>query len=490
MGDKTSMKGYLKFIDNFGTHYFDNAAFDGRLQITRSISKSVLKKHSEQKIEATVGAEFMDYGITVESGYGDHDTKTDIEKSSEKFVQSAGGDANLFKKGDVLKWPETVKKSPTILSGRVRPIYGIIKDETHKSNMIKAVGQHILRIRAEALRQENEDNSNRDEINRAVDDTMRKDVVTEEDLKYIKMLTICDNHMTRFTNSAGEQKCYSYSPNPLGYSMAGEKCAELNMYLAMPKSKEENDKINGFMSTNAWIGVNDRINEGRYVYPNGNVITYNNWAPDGNPDNWRNEDCVHLRGMELGEWNDVGCDYWEIPYICEYSDKVDIQARETQAEQWRHVEWQVEVRTQNWGGTTAWCALKVQLDGSRTNADEFIIPGEYYNGYRYFDRDVTYTYTMVTPDIGIPTKITYWEVDCHGTITEPDSLAIRYIKLERRGYSDAPVSTEVQVASHGINCKLEPAEKCEDHCFGTHGFGDDGGWIWPGIAYETERSNC
>ena len=187
--DKTTMRGYLDFISNFGTHYFDSADFGGKLQITREISKSVLKKHTEQNIQATVGAELADFGIDVEVGHKDHDTQTSIENHSTKYLQSKGGDANLFEKGDVKQWPDTVKDNPTIMAGSVKPIYGLIRDATHKSNMEKAVGQHILRVRAEALRQEHQSNSNRDEINSEVDAMMRKDLVTDEDLKHIKMLT-------------------------------------------------------------------------------------------------------------------------------------------------------------------------------------------------------------------------------------------------------------------------------------------------------------
>ncbi len=57
-----------------------------------------------------------------------------------------------------------------------------------------------------------------------------------------------------------------------------------------------------------WLGANDLEAEGRFIWAaTGQHITYSNW--DGkNPNNWREEDCVHLLTSNNGRWNDINCD--------------------------------------------------------------------------------------------------------------------------------------------------------------------------------------
>jgi len=210
------------------------------------------------------------------------------------------------------------------------------------------------------------------------------------------------------------------------------------------------------------------------------------------PNDWGVEQCVHLRGDD-NLWNDNKCDA-KLPYICEYSEDVDLPSRETQTEQWRHVEWGVEIFTQDWFGTTAWCALRVKVHGTRKTADTVTIPGEIRNGHHYFDRNVKYTFTMVLKDIGVPTKIEYWLDDCIWYVSEGTSLAVRTIQIRRLGYSDSqPTEEAYRYLNETPDCKLEPTEKCETHCFGDdNGWtGDEHGWMWPDKGpYHTSRRNC
>ncbi|MFK8002006.1 MAG: C-type lectin domain-containing protein [Polyangiales bacterium] len=55
----------------------------------------------------------------------------------------------------------------------------------------------------------------------------------------------------------------------------------------------------------AWIGLNDREEEGIYVWESGASSTYRNWG-DSEPDNFGNEDCAVIRAD--GRWNDQDCD--------------------------------------------------------------------------------------------------------------------------------------------------------------------------------------
>ena len=53
-----------------------------------------------------------------------------------------------------------------------------------------------------------------------------------------------------------------------------------------------------------WIGMNDGDVEGQYVNNDGTAVDYVNWR-DNQPDNWNNEDCVHM--FFKGEMNDAFC---------------------------------------------------------------------------------------------------------------------------------------------------------------------------------------
>ena len=58
----------------------------------------------------------------------------------------------------------------------------------------------------------------------------------------------------------------------------------------------------------SWIGLNDRSVEGSFVWTNKEVSSFRFWAPR-QPNNWREEDCVHTLGVKHGyTWNDVSCD--------------------------------------------------------------------------------------------------------------------------------------------------------------------------------------
>lgn len=53
-----------------------------------------------------------------------------------------------------------------------------------------------------------------------------------------------------------------------------------------------------------WIGLNDLVVEGRYVWTDGSATDYQNWAPH-QPDNLNDSDCVFL--LPDGTWDDGRC---------------------------------------------------------------------------------------------------------------------------------------------------------------------------------------
>ena len=73
--------------------------------------------------------------------------------------------------------------------------------------------------------------------------------------------------------------------------------------------------------SNFWIGLNDRNDEGGYVWTDGRPVTYTNWSTH-QPNDWSgSQDCVEvlLYGSRtlINTWNDLSCSASR-PFICEY----------------------------------------------------------------------------------------------------------------------------------------------------------------------------
>ena len=64
----------------------------------------------------------------------------------------------------------------------------------------------------------------------------------------------------------------------------------------------------------AWIGLNDRAAEGKFVWASGQENSYTNWL-GGQPDGGRSENCVYM-WYDGGVWFDYECNDRN-PFICE-----------------------------------------------------------------------------------------------------------------------------------------------------------------------------
>ena len=58
-----------------------------------------------------------------------------------------------------------------------------------------------------------------------------------------------------------------------------------------------------------WIGLNDNLKEGHFVWSDGRQRTYVNWAPKepNNGDVERGENCAEYLMITSGTWNDARC---------------------------------------------------------------------------------------------------------------------------------------------------------------------------------------
>ena len=120
----------------------------------------------------------------------------------------------------------------------------------------------------------------------------------------LKILDICHPGWSYFGGY-----CYFTSAACSSWLTAEANCSTMSSNLVTVHNQEENVYIqhrhNGDRS---WIGLNDRSVEGSFVWTNKEISSFRFWAPR-QPNNWKNEDCVHTLGARQGyTWNDVPCD--------------------------------------------------------------------------------------------------------------------------------------------------------------------------------------
>ncbi|GFR97391.1 macrophage mannose receptor 1-like [Elysia marginata] len=130
------------------------------------------------------------------------------------------------------------------------------------------------------------------------------------------------------------------------YSKANEDCNKHGGTLALPKTKSLNDFLTDQLLNTygqfeeAWIGLQDRKDETKFVWEDNSELGWNNFAPGNGPDNdWivrGVEDCVALNPEKDGLWYDHQCDSnllsWATRanpskiYICQYtmSPRIDV----------------------------------------------------------------------------------------------------------------------------------------------------------------------
>jgi hypothetical protein len=104
-------------------------------------------------------------------------------------------------------------------------------------------------------------------------------------------------------------------------------CENKGGYLATINDKEENDFLNKYMRentkyTSAYFGLSDRIQEGTWVWENGENSTYTNWASgEANSQNSREDYGMFYYKYPDGTWNDGDYSYIDdgkCAIICEW----------------------------------------------------------------------------------------------------------------------------------------------------------------------------
>ena len=132
-----------------------------------------------------------------------------------------------------------------------------------------------------------------------------------------------------------DDSCYAYVDDILNWNQAEECCVAWGGHLASIHSNDTNNVLNNIRNQDrwTWIGLSDTANDGVYVWTDGTLYDYENFAPD-QPSNgkFNGESCFHFFDTSYGAltWNDYDCNrfayrsniYGTIvtSYICQKSE--------------------------------------------------------------------------------------------------------------------------------------------------------------------------
>ena len=119
---------------------------------------------------------------------------------------------------------------------------------------------------------------------------------------------------------AFENKGYYFCAASIKWRNAVDDCLEIGSKLVSITSEEENtfvaQQANELTEGKWWIGLNDRDNEGEYVWESGSSFDFEAWN-EGEPNNYEgSENCVEMYS-NTGMWNDARCRN-EQGFICSF----------------------------------------------------------------------------------------------------------------------------------------------------------------------------
>ncbi|XDV24121.1 hypothetical protein PO909_028382, partial [Leuciscus waleckii] len=76
-------------------------------------------------------------------------------------------------------------------------------------------------------------------------------------------------------------RCYKYFSHPTNWITAERNCQSLGANLASVRNTLENDFLLSLLpspSTRSWIGANDAVQEGHWLWSDGTVFLYTHWC--------------------------------------------------------------------------------------------------------------------------------------------------------------------------------------------------------------------
>ncbi|XP_042155908.1 galactose-specific lectin nattectin-like [Oncorhynchus tshawytscha] len=124
-------------------------------------------------------------------------------------------------------------------------------------------------------------------------------------------------------------RCYYYIPNLANWPEAEHYCLLFGGNLASVHSLSQYNFLQSVIQSSAngaqrtWIGANDAIKEGHWLWSDGSRFSYQNWGK-GQPSNHNHgagsdntngrEHCMEMIGGDFGQ-NDSAC-WMQLPFMC------------------------------------------------------------------------------------------------------------------------------------------------------------------------------
>ncbi|XP_078251343.1 galactose-specific lectin nattectin-like [Rhinoraja longicauda] len=99
-----------------------------------------------------------------------------------------------------------------------------------------------------------------------------------------------------------------YNHQPHYGHLATVTSSEHNTFIANVIGAVRND------NPEAWIGLNDRCQEGTFTWIDGSSQSYRHWL-SGEPNHSGDEDCVERNFRGKGVWNDLSCET-KLDFVC------------------------------------------------------------------------------------------------------------------------------------------------------------------------------
>ena len=131
-------EAYQSFIEYFGTHLFLSAVFGGAQRTTFKVDSDSIDSHTEEEAQSQVSAVFVSGSVSMSK----QQHKTSFESLSNKQTFYFGGNTDLA--GGSSSWARSLLASPVILSGKLVPIYKLVRDdEKRKKSLEQAVQYHL-----------------------------------------------------------------------------------------------------------------------------------------------------------------------------------------------------------------------------------------------------------------------------------------------------------------------------------------------------------
>ncbi|PKU34697.1 c-type lectin domain family 3 member a [Limosa lapponica baueri] len=130
------------------------------------------------------------------------------------------------------------------------------------------------------------------------------------------LFTVC------LRGTKAHKKCYLVSEVTKHFHEANEDCIAKGGTLAIPRNNDETNILRDYGKKSMprvsefWLGVNDMINEGKFVDVNGMALQYFNWDR-AQPNGGKRENCVFFSQSSQGKWVDEVCRTAK-RYICEF----------------------------------------------------------------------------------------------------------------------------------------------------------------------------